>query len=87
MWWRIVISSHGTAGDFVPLVPLGKALRQRGHSVVAAVNEAMRPLFERAGLDVAAAPRTSRAIIATFSLHAAAPICSSLFRPSMPHRW
>jgi UDP:flavonoid glycosyltransferase YjiC (YdhE family) len=49
---RIVISSHGTAGDFVPFLPLAKALKGRGHSVRVAVNETMQPLFRNAGLDV-----------------------------------
>jgi UDP:flavonoid glycosyltransferase YjiC (YdhE family) len=51
---RIVLSSHGTVGDFVPFVPLAKGLKGRGHSVLVAVNEAMQPLFRNAGLDVAA---------------------------------
>src|SRR5262249_35064674 len=50
---RIVISSHGTTGDFVPFIPLAKMLKARGHSVLAAVNEAMQPLFRNAGLEVA----------------------------------
>jgi UDP:flavonoid glycosyltransferase YjiC (YdhE family) len=49
---RIVISGHGTMGDFVPFLPLAKELRGRGHSVLVAVNEAMQPLFRNAGLDV-----------------------------------
>jgi len=51
---RIVISSHGTMGDFVPFIPLAKGLKGRGHSVLVVVNEAMQPLFRNAGLDVAA---------------------------------
>jgi UDP:flavonoid glycosyltransferase YjiC (YdhE family) len=49
---RIVISSHGTVGDFVPFVPMAKGLWGRGHSVLVAVNETMQPLFRSAGLDV-----------------------------------
>jgi UDP:flavonoid glycosyltransferase YjiC (YdhE family) len=49
---RIVISSHGTVGDFMPFVPLAKGLSGRGHSVLVAVNETMQPLFRYAGLDV-----------------------------------
>jgi UDP:flavonoid glycosyltransferase YjiC (YdhE family) len=49
---RIVISSLGTTGDFVPFVPLAKLLKERGHSVLVAVNEAMHDLFRHAGLDV-----------------------------------
>jgi UDP:flavonoid glycosyltransferase YjiC (YdhE family) len=51
---RIVISSHGTLGDFVPFLPLAKRLEGRGHSVRVAVNEAMLSLFRNAGLDVVA---------------------------------
>jgi UDP:flavonoid glycosyltransferase YjiC (YdhE family) len=51
---RIVISSHGTVGDFVPFIPLAKELKGRGHSVLMAVNEAMHDLFRNAGLDVVA---------------------------------
>jgi UDP:flavonoid glycosyltransferase YjiC (YdhE family) len=49
---RIVISSLGTTGDFVPFVPLAKGLKQRGHTVLVAVNEAMHFLFQRAGFEV-----------------------------------
>ena len=49
---RIVLSSLGTMGDFVPFVPLAKLLKERGHSVLVAVNEAMHDLFRRAGLEV-----------------------------------
>src|SRR5437660_1130306 len=49
---RIVISSHGTTDDVVPFIPLAKRLRQRGHSVLVAVNEALQPLFRNAGLEV-----------------------------------
>src|SRR5262249_37675976 len=48
---RIVLSSVGTTGDHVPFVALGKALQDRGHAVIAAVNEAMAPLFRNAGLE------------------------------------
>jgi UDP:flavonoid glycosyltransferase YjiC (YdhE family) len=49
---RIVLSTVGTQGDYLAFVALGEALSARGHSVVAAVNEAARPLFEAAGLEV-----------------------------------
>jgi UDP:flavonoid glycosyltransferase YjiC (YdhE family) len=49
---RIVISSHGSTGDFVPFIPLAKRLQRRGHSVLVAANEAMHPLFRNAGLDI-----------------------------------
>jgi UDP:flavonoid glycosyltransferase YjiC (YdhE family) len=48
---RIVVTSAGTAGDFVPFLALGRRLRGRGHDVVVAVNPAMIPLAERSGLD------------------------------------
>lgn len=48
---RIVVTSAGTLGDFVPFVALGKRLQQRGHEVVLAVNPAMIPLAARAGLE------------------------------------
>ncbi len=58
---RIVISSHGTVGDFVPFLPLAKRLQGRGHSVLVAVNETMQPLFRSAGLDVVSCgPRFGR---------------------------
>jgi len=47
---RIVLSTIGTQGDFVPFVGLGRALAARGHDVVVAVNPAAIPLFEAAGL-------------------------------------
>lgn len=49
---RIVLSTVGTQGDYLAFVALGEALSARGHSVVVAVNEAARPLFEAAGLEV-----------------------------------
>src|SRR5205085_7809441 len=49
---RIVLSTVGTQGDYLAFVALGEALSGRGHSVVVAVNEAARPLFEAAGLEV-----------------------------------
>lgn len=51
---RIVLSTIGTNGDFVPFVALGRALSARGHDVVVAVNPAAIPLFEAAGLATAA---------------------------------
>lgn len=50
---RIVISSIGTMGDFVPYVALAQALQVRGHQVLAAVNQAMHGLFQRAGVETA----------------------------------
>lgn len=51
---RIVITSLGTMGDFVPYVALAQGLQQRGHQVLAAINPAMHGLFQRAGIATAA---------------------------------
>ncbi len=48
---RIVISSTGTMGDFVPFVSLGKRLQARGHSVLMAINPAMLGLADDAKLE------------------------------------
>ena len=50
---RIVISSAGTMGDFVPFVALGKRLQARGHRVLMAVNPAMLNLADDARLEAA----------------------------------
>jgi UDP:flavonoid glycosyltransferase YjiC (YdhE family) len=50
---RIVITSAGTLGDFVPFVALGKRLQARGHQVRMAVNSAMIPHVASAGLESA----------------------------------
>jgi UDP:flavonoid glycosyltransferase YjiC (YdhE family) len=50
---RIVITSAGTLGDFVPFVALGKRLKARGHQVRMAVNSAMIPHVAGAGLESA----------------------------------
>jgi UDP:flavonoid glycosyltransferase YjiC (YdhE family) len=50
---RIVISSAGTMGDFVPFVALGKRLQARGHRVLMAVNPAMLSLADDARLEAA----------------------------------
>jgi UDP:flavonoid glycosyltransferase YjiC (YdhE family) len=47
---RIVITSAGTFGDFLPFVALGQALKARGHEVRMAINAAMHPLGRKAGL-------------------------------------
>jgi UDP:flavonoid glycosyltransferase YjiC (YdhE family) len=48
---RIVISSAGTMGDFVPFVSLGKRLQARGHRVLMAINPAMLSLADDARLE------------------------------------
>jgi UDP:flavonoid glycosyltransferase YjiC (YdhE family) len=48
---RLVLSSTGTWGDFLPFIALGKRLQARGHRVLLAVNPTVvRPALE-AGLD------------------------------------
>jgi UDP:flavonoid glycosyltransferase YjiC (YdhE family) len=48
---RVVITSTGTMGDFVPFIALGRRLRRRGHDVIMAINPAMIGLANRAGLE------------------------------------
>ena len=48
----IVITSHGTLGDNLPLVALGQALKVRGHRVVMAIGEPMHPYALKTGLEV-----------------------------------
>jgi UDP:flavonoid glycosyltransferase YjiC (YdhE family) len=50
---RLVLTSAGSHGDFLPLVRLGCRLRDRGHEVRCAINSAMWPLAEAARLPVA----------------------------------
>lgn len=47
---RIVVTTAGTLGDFVPFLGLARTLQTRGHAVSLAVNPAMVPLAEEAGL-------------------------------------
>ena len=47
----IVITSHGTLGDNLPLVALGQALKTRGHQVLMAIGEPMHPYALKAGLE------------------------------------
>ncbi|NES22534.1 MAG: glycosyltransferase family 1 protein [Symploca sp. SIO3E6] len=48
----IVITSHGTLGDNLPLVALGQALKERGHQVLMAIGRPMHPYALKAGLEV-----------------------------------
>jgi len=48
----IVITSHGTLGDNLPLVALGQALKERGYRVLMAIGEPMHPYALKAGLEV-----------------------------------
>jgi len=50
---RIVITSAGTLGDYLPFIYLGKKLHARGHSVCLAFNPTMIPLAQEACLETA----------------------------------
>ncbi len=50
----IAITSCGTLGDNLPLIALGKSLKQRGHDVLMVISEPMHPYALKAGLNVAA---------------------------------
>jgi len=47
---KIVMSTVGTLGDFLPFLALGQALRARGHELVLAVNPAFLDLAGEGGL-------------------------------------
>ena len=51
---KIVLATLGSHGDVHPFISLGKALKQRGFSVLAASSGHYRPLFEAEGLAFAA---------------------------------
>jgi UDP:flavonoid glycosyltransferase YjiC (YdhE family) len=48
---RIVVTTAGTLGDFVPFLALGGKLKDRGHEVAMAVNPSMLAQAESAGLE------------------------------------
>src|SRR5215467_8844963 len=48
---RLVLSSTGTWGDFLPFIALGRRLRARGHHVRLAVNPTVVRTALEAGLD------------------------------------
>lgn len=50
---RVVFASHGSLGDLVPFLEVGKVLRARGHEAVVATHAAHRSAVEAAGLDFA----------------------------------
>jgi mannosyltransferase OCH1-like enzyme/UDP:flavonoid glycosyltransferase YjiC (YdhE family) len=50
----IVIYADGTLGDHLPSIALGQALSVRGYRVRMAINRAMHPYAQRAGLEVIA---------------------------------
>src|SRR5262245_27490475 len=50
MSMRILLVSVGTAGDLLPFIALGKALRRRGHDVRVLGNAFFRSVAEREGL-------------------------------------
>jgi rhamnosyltransferase subunit B len=47
---RVLILTVGSAGDVLPFLAVGRALRARGHEVMVVVNEAFVEATERAGL-------------------------------------
>ena len=47
----IVITTHGTLGDNLPYIELGKALKTRGHKIRMVVNEAIHSYVLKAGLE------------------------------------
>lgn len=47
---KIVFASHGSLGDLVPFLEIGKVLAQRGHHVVIATHGTHRRVVEDAGL-------------------------------------
>lgn len=48
---KIVFASHGSLGDLVPFLEIGKVLRRGGHQVVVATHMAHRAAVAAAGLD------------------------------------
>lgn len=48
---RAVFASHGSLGDLVPFLEIGKVLVARGHAVAVATHAAHRAAVERAGLE------------------------------------
>ena len=50
---RVVFASHGSLGDLVPFLEIGKVLRKEGHGVVVATHAAHRAAVEDAGLGFA----------------------------------
>ena len=49
---RVAILAAGTRGDIQPMLAIGHALAQRGHSVVLTVNTNLAPWARRSGLEV-----------------------------------
>lgn len=47
---QVLLTSHGSTGDIVPMIALGKALRARGHSVRFATTPFFQAPIEAAGL-------------------------------------
>ena len=50
---KIVFASHGSMGDLVPFLEIGKVLEADGHRVVVATHEAHRAVVKAAGLALA----------------------------------
>ncbi|WMS40836.1 glycosyltransferase [Acuticoccus sp. MNP-M23] len=62
---KVVFASHGSLGDLVPFLEIGKVLREGGHRVVVATHDAHRGAVEGAGL-IHAPMRPDRPSDATF---------------------
>jgi UDP:flavonoid glycosyltransferase YjiC (YdhE family) len=48
--YNIILTPVGSAGDVLPFVGVGRALRDRGHDVTLITSEPFRPVAEQAGL-------------------------------------
>ncbi|HRF50055.1 MAG TPA: glycosyltransferase [Anaerolineales bacterium] len=64
---RITLLALGSRGDVQPFVPLGAALRERGHRVRVASFEMFRPLFTGAGLGFHAIAGDAQALVSAAS--------------------
>jgi len=50
---KVVFASHGSLGDLVPFLEIGKVLKREGHDVVVATHAAHAPAVRREGLEPA----------------------------------
>jgi UDP:flavonoid glycosyltransferase YjiC (YdhE family) len=64
---RIVITTIGSSGDLNPFIALGLGLRARGHEVIFAVEERMRPPLEDLGFQIAHLSGDGRAALAPYT--------------------
>lgn len=88
---RVVVTSHGSTGDIFPLIAVGRALRDAGHSVCFATSPPFRAEIEDAGLEYAELPpRWTRAELAYWMGRLqlfATPLMQlrELYRAALPH--